>query len=182
MHQSRRHRTQASANNRIESHHRSVKRRLRAMQGTTHRSAVASKDRGGSHDNAVPSRPQPVTITISDASCSLVGPGRFQIHMEGTVNVSIGQTYLFYAEASNQAGGTRWRPGCKSWGAAVSGDGDLWNVSCVHRPNDPAETVWGTTNNVILANGQPTTSVYAGTISNGQKTGGSDRSLSCPLK
>jgi transposase-like protein len=33
MHQSCRHRTRPYANNRIESDHRSVKRRLRAMQG-----------------------------------------------------------------------------------------------------------------------------------------------------
>ena len=130
--------------------------------------------------NVAPLTTQSVRVTISDASCSQIGPGRFQILMEGTINVPAGLTYLFYAEASNKSGGTRWRPSCKSWSAALPSDGGLWNVSCVHRPNDPAETAWGTKNIVTLANGPPRT-VYVGTISNGRKTGGTDRTLSnCP--
>jgi transposase, IS6 family len=57
MHRSCRHGTRPYANNRIESDHRSIKRRLRAMQGPpklTHGSNVDSRDRGSAHDSQRP--------------------------------------------------------------------------------------------------------------------------------
>jgi hypothetical protein len=57
MNRSCRHRTRPYANNRIESDHRSIKRRLRAMQGPRSAPtapAVTSGDRGSTHDSQRP--------------------------------------------------------------------------------------------------------------------------------
>lgn len=142
-------------------------------------------DAGSTVDLVMPSEipivpkvpPTSVSVTISRATCVAAGPNTFRIEMAGRVIVPVGQKYLFYAEASGQGGGARWRPGCQSWGAADASDGALWNASCVHRPNDPPETEWQTTTTVKLPNGP--TSVYAGIISDQKKAGGDSRPLTC---
>ena len=65
LHRRCRHRTRRYANNRIESDHRSIKRRLRAMQGPdhTHSSDVDSGNRSGTHDSQRPRVPLRSLIT-----------------------------------------------------------------------------------------------------------------------
>ncbi len=132
---------------------------------------------------AIPPVTQPsptlVSVSISDATCFVIGPGAYQIDMAGSTVVPAGQTYLLYAEASGPSGGSRWRPTCQQWPAAQPSDGTLWDVSCIHQPNDPAQTAWRAGTVIKPQNAQPPTAVYAGTISNGKKTGGAEKSLTC---
>ena len=123
--------------------------------------------------------PTLVSVSISDATCFVIGPGDYQIDMAGSTVVPPGQTYLLYAEASGPGDGSRWRPTCQQWRAAQPSDGTLWDVSCIHQPNDPAQTAWRAATVIRPQNAQPPTAVYAGTISNGEKTGGAERPLTC---
>jgi hypothetical protein len=121
------------------------------------------------------------SVSISEATCSILGPSAYHIDMTGSIVVPFGQTYLLYAEASGPGGGSRWRPICQQWRAAQPSDGNLWNVSCVHQPNDPTQTAWQAATNITTQNAQPPTAVYAGTLSNGNKTGGAERPLTCEV-
>jgi len=119
------------------------------------------------------------SVSISQATCAVVSPGAYHIDMNGSIVVPSGQTYLLYAEADGPGGGSRWRPICQQWSPAQASDGTLWEVSCVHQPNDPTQTAWQAATDITTQNGQPPTAVYAGTLSNGKKAGGAERTLSC---
>jgi hypothetical protein len=155
----------------------------KALEAEKARTGTVSQSGGGA---AAPERlppaqgsPRSVSVTISRATCSFVGPGTFRIEAAGTVSVPAGETYLFYTEASGPGGGTRWRPSCQSWSAADASDGGLWKASCVHRPSDPTETTWQTTTTVRRQEGELLTTVYAGTMAGSKKTGGAERSVTC---
>ncbi|MGC2110481.1 MAG: PASTA domain-containing protein [Candidatus Korobacteraceae bacterium] len=87
------------------------------------------------------SRPR---VNIRSASCTTLAPGQYRIDISGDAYAPTGETYLFYTWVAAGGNGTRWRPVCKSWSTPQASDDSLWEVSCIHRPNDPSQTMWET--------------------------------------
>ncbi len=96
-------------------------------------------------------------VTLRSATCSTVKPGQYRIDLAGDAYAPAGETYLFYAWAAVGANGTRWRPECKSWSVPQSNDDPLWEVTCIHRPNDPPQTAWQTSRLINSQTNQPPT-------------------------
>jgi beta-lactam-binding protein with PASTA domain len=96
-------------------------------------------------------------VTLRSATCTTVKPGQYRIDLAGEAYAPAGETYLFYAWAAVGANGTRWRPECKSWSVPQSNDDPLWEVTCIHRPNDPPQTTWQTSRFINSQTNQPPT-------------------------
>ena len=94
-------------------------------------------------------------VVISSASCKMLAPGKYQLDIAGNAYVGTADTYLFYTWASIGNAGTRWRPDCKGWGTPTASDDQLWTVSCVHHPDDPAQMSWQTSRIITSQNKQP---------------------------
>jgi hypothetical protein len=107
-------------------------------------------------DNAAAQKVAP-KVTIQSASCKALAPGRYQLDMAGTANVSASDTYLFYTWASVGTSGTRWRPVCSGWSVPAASDDSLWEVSCIHHPADTSAMAWQTSRIITSQNHQPPT-------------------------
>jgi hypothetical protein len=117
----------------------------------------------------IPSSPSAV---VTSATCTALGSGRFSIALSGWAVAPPSETHFLYIElivskGKTKNGGIRWLPNCGSWRPAQPADGSLWDVSCVHRPNDSIQTNWETTRTVTTADGKPPPSGGIGTYKPG---------------
>jgi TIR domain len=94
-------------------------------------------------------------VTVRSTSCVGLGSGQYAVTVSGDAQVPPAETYGLYAEVHLSRGGLRWRPACGSWGPAQQTDGSLWEVSCIHRPNDSPQTKFDVTWTVSTTDGRP---------------------------
>jgi beta-lactam-binding protein with PASTA domain len=99
-------------------------------------------------------RPQ---VIIKSATCTTLKPGQYRVDVAGDAYAPAGDTYLFYTWAAIGSNGTRWRPECKSWSVPQFNDDPLWEVTCIHRPNDAPQTAWQTSRVITSKDLQPPT-------------------------
>ena len=122
-------------------------------------------NRGNNATNTAPNRTAETAsaqqsmakVTIRSASCTTIAPGEYRVNIAGDAFAPAGETYLFYTWAAAGANGTRWRPVCRSWSTPQASDGNLWDVTCIHRPNDPSLTTWETSRTITSKDKQPPT-------------------------
>jgi hypothetical protein len=99
---------------------------------------------------AVSSQPGAV---VRNAACTNLGSAQFRITASGDAYAPVGETHILYMEltVTKEGNGIRWRPDCGSWTAAQPADTSIWEVSCIHRPNDSPRTTWAISRTVQLA-------------------------------
>lgn len=107
-------------------------------------------------DTEVAQKPAP-KVTISNASCKILAPGKYRLDIAGEATVPSDDTYLFYTWASIGNAGTRWRPECKGWSVPTASDDQLWEVSCIHRSSDAPQISWQTSRIITSESKQPPT-------------------------
>lgn len=111
-------------------------------------------------------------VKVSSANCVDLGSGRFRVELSGEAYAPPADAYFLYTEVmSKSSGGVRVHPMCERWSPAQSGDGTIWYVSCIHRPNDSALTKWKMTKVVAFNDGQPPPSGFALLFKPGTKVG-----------
>jgi PASTA domain/TIR domain len=96
-------------------------------------------------------------VTVRSATCTTLSPGKYQVNLAGDATAPGGEPYLFYTWVAIGTNGTRWRPACKNWSLPQASDDSLWEVSCLHRPNDPSQTSWETSRIISTKDQQPPT-------------------------
>ncbi len=96
-------------------------------------------------------------VTIRSATCTTVKPGQYRVDLAGDAFAPAGETDLFYTWVAIGTNGTRWRPTCHNWSIPQTNDDPLWEVTCMHRPNDPSQTSWETSRMITTKDQQPPT-------------------------
>jgi hypothetical protein len=104
-----------------------------------------------------PAQPSRARVSIQSATCTTMSPGKYQVNLAGDAFAPAGEAYLFYTWVAVGTKGTRWRPACKSWSIPQASDDALWEVSCLHRPNDPSQTTWETSRIITTKDQLPPT-------------------------
>jgi hypothetical protein len=132
-----------------------------ALKAATEKASAeqASGDKNGpnpSNSAGASEKPAP-KVVIRSASCKILAPGKYRLDIAGDVTLSSADTYLFYTWASVGNAGTRWRPECNGWSVPTASDAQLWEVSCIHRPNDALQMSWQTSRTITSQNNQPPT-------------------------
>jgi hypothetical protein len=105
-------------------------------------------------NQAAAARPR---VIIRTATCTTVKPGQYRIDLAGDAYAPASDSYLFYVWVAEGNNGTRWRPQCKNWSIPQSGEDPLWDVTCIHRPGDPSQTIWETSRMITSKDKQPPT-------------------------
>lgn len=96
-------------------------------------------------------------VIIRSATCTTVKPGQYRVELAGDATAPAGEADLFYTWVAIGTNGTRWRPTCNSWSIPQASDDPLWEVTCMHRPNDPSQTSWATSRIITTKDQQPPT-------------------------
>ena len=107
-------------------------------------------------DHAAAKAPK-AQVTIRSATCTTVKPGQYRVDLAGDATAPAGEADLFYTWVAIGTNGTRWRPTCNSWSIPQASDDPLWEVTCMHRPNDPSQTSWATSRIITTKDQQPPT-------------------------
>ena len=96
-------------------------------------------------------------VSVHSATCKTIKPGQYQVDLAGEASVPPNDPYLFYVWAAVGNNGTRWRPLCNGWGIPRADEDPLADVTCMHRPGQPAETVWVTSRLINVKNNEKPT-------------------------
>jgi hypothetical protein len=112
----------------------------------------AEAERQAAEKRAIDARP---SVTVNQATCSSMGNERFAVSLAGTAHAPVGMDYFLYAEVMLTDKGVRYPPVCANWKPALSTDGGLWAVSCLHRANQDPDTTWQLRTIIHPTDGQP---------------------------
>jgi len=129
-------------------------RQAAADRATANRAAAqqAEAERQAAEKRAIDARP---SVTVNQATCSSMGNERFAVSLAGTAHSPVGLDYFLYAEVMLTDKGVRYPPVCSNWKPALSSDGGLWAVSCLHRANQDPDTTWQLRTIIHPTDGQP---------------------------